>query len=680
MKLVAQGSNKDIYEIPGEPDHLLFAFSHRISVFDVGALPEGIEGRAESLTIFARAVAEHLALKGIPQAYDSKLSKLHSAFVQRRVSHPRVDSKSEATADRKVFVPLEIIVRWGVPVGSSLVKKDPERYVVGSRFDKATVDFTTKLEAQDRPLTRSEAASLCPDGLGIEEVESFVLHVASHVQEFFRSKGLEIWDAKFEIGFDLESRSLFLVDAVTPDEIRLTLKGFDRVPLSKELLRFWLRQTPWFDEVVRRKAQGGDHWKQGLPRSPRLGAWRLDTLSRIYRGLALLVNGQGSSELVAALRGEGLRPKVRVIGEGGRETALRWRFEQEGCDCVDDPLAADLVFVSLDADLASGVADTYRAQGVWAVGPSQAASRLEWSKRFGREVARAAGIPCPRMATDLTEFDSAGPLPVLKMDGLAAGKGVFLFDKREDLELQIEELRKQEIEYLLEERCEGFEASAFFNLERDAWGRLSARYLGSAQDFKRRYLGDEGPNTGGMGALAPHPKLLAADIELFSRWALDTALELEKRGTPYRGVIYLGLMKDLRRGWVLIEYNARFGDPETQALVMLWPQGASVARSLGQLSPLSLPQEISSTSSDKTLCLALVHPEYPRACMPLKLEPWNPEVSEKLRFFRTSSLSGRIAYLVGRGDTYLEAGDRVFGSLLNSPWKDKVEWRSDILK
>ncbi len=680
MKLLAQGSNKDIYEIPGEPDHLLFSFSHRISVFDVGALPEEIEGRAESLSLFARAVAEHLDLKGIPQAFDSKLSKQYSAFVQQRVSHPRVDCQSPSPGSARVFVPLEIIVRWGVPVGSSLVKKDPLRYAVGSRFEKPTVDFTTKLEAQDRPLDRTEAATLCPEGLGLEEVESFVFNVASELQEFFSRKGLEIWDAKFEIGFDSKTRGLFLVDAVTPDEIRLTLKGFDRVPLSKELLRFWLRQTPWFDEVSRRKALGGDDWKQGLPRSPRLGAWRLGTLSRIYRGLAELVSEQGSHTLLSALRGEGLRPKVRVIGEGGRETALRWRFEREGCECVEDTLQADLVFVSLDADLASGVADAYRAQGVWAVGPSQAASRVEWSKRFGREIAMAAGIRCPRIATDLSAFDVSGPLPVLKMDGLAAGKGVFLFDKREELEQQIAELRKQEIEYLLEERCEGFEASAFFSLERDAWGRVSARYLGSAQDFKRRYLGDEGPNTGGMGALAPHPKLLAEDIELFSQWALATAVELEKRGTPYRGVIYLGLMKDLRRGWVLIEYNARFGDPETQALVMLWPESSLVARSLGQLSLLSLPQEISSSATDKTLCLALVHPEYPRACAPLKLEPWSPAVSDNLRFFRTSSLSGRIAYLVGRGETYLEAGDRVFASLLKSPWKDQVEWRSDILK
>jgi phosphoribosylamine--glycine ligase len=183
-----------------------------------------------------------------------------------------------------------------------------------------------------------------------------------------------------------------------------------------------------------------------------------------------------------------------------------------------------------------------------------------------------------------------------------------------------------------------------------------------------------------MGALAPHPKLLPADIELFTQWALATAVELEKRGTPFRGVIYLGLMKDLKRGWVLIEYNARFGDPETQALVLLWPESTQVARSLGQLSLLSLPHEVSSSASEKTLCLALVHPEYPRACAPLKLEPWNPEVTDKLGFFRTSSSSGRIAYLVGRGETYLEAGDRIFASLLSSPWKDQVEWRSDILK
>ena len=676
MKLLAQGSNKDIYTIDGAPEHLAFKFSGRISVFDVGALLEEIPQRAQSLELFARAVADYLDSKNVPQAYDAKLSRKHAAFVQRRVSHPRVEVSDQGL----VFVPLEIIVRWGVPVGSSLVKKDPARYQIGSRFDRARVDFTTKLEAQDRPVDRNEAQSLCPKGLAIETLEAFVLGVGDHLKKFFSSKGLEIWDAKFEVGFDLSTAKLFLVDAVTPDEIRITLKGHDRVPLSKELLRFWLRQTPWFDEVSKKKAGGGEDWKHGLARAPKLGAWRLDVLSRIYSGLAELVSAKGSETLLSVMRGEGLRPKVHVIGGGGREASLRWRFDLEGCESVSDPLQADLVFVCMDSDLASGVADTYRAQGVWAIGASQSASRVEWSKHFGRDLALRAGLNCPRYSRNLQDFDRKQPSPVLKMDGLAAGKGVFLFDTFEELETQITEFKKQEIEFHLEERCSGFEASAFFNIERDAWGRVIARYLGSAQDFKRRYAGDEGPNTGGMGAYAPHPELEHKDIELFSQWARLSAETLEKDGTPYRGVIYLGLMKDSKKGWVLIEYNARFGDPETQALVLLWPESQHVARSLGQISLDSMPFEVSSASDVKTLCLALVHPEYPKPCTPLDLVPWEPPVHEDLAFFQTESRSGRIAYLVCRASSHLAAGTRVAGVLSESPWKTQVQWRTDILK
>ncbi|MEO5666957.1 MAG: phosphoribosylaminoimidazolesuccinocarboxamide synthase [Bdellovibrionota bacterium] len=676
MKLLAHGSNKDIYEIEAEPRHLAFRFSGRISVFDVGALAEEIPGRSEALSLFARAVADHLAARGIPQAYDSELSKAYDVFVQRRVTHPRIDTSIHELS----FVPLEIIVRWGVPVGSSLVKKDPERFKVGTRFKTPSVDFTTKLEAQDRALDREEAATLCPVGLKIENLEAFVLHVGQELKEMFASRELEIWDAKFETGFDPVTGKIFLVDAITPDEIRLTLKGFDAVPLSKELLRFWLRQTPWFDDVSRRKSAGGDDWKNGLSRAPRLGAWRLDALSRIYRGLAELVAGVGSQTLLSVLRGEGQKPKVHIIGSGGREAALAWRFEKEGCDVVADAAQADMTFVGMDADLASGVADTLRAQGVWAVGPSQAASRLEWSKHFGREVADDAAIRSPHFDKHLSDFDPAGRPPVLKMDGLAAGKGVFLFDTWPELETQVRELKSQEIEFHLEERCEGYEASVFFNIERDAWGRVTARYLGSAQDFKRRHEGDHGPNTGGMGALSPHPKLKTEDLEIFRGWALKTAEQMEKRGTPYRGVIYLGAMKDKRKSWVLIEYNARFGDPETQALVLLWPESLSVARSLGQLSLSSLPEEISEETAQKTLCLALVHPEYPKSCLPVKLPTWQPRVGGDLAFFRTSSLTGRLAYLVGRGTDYPEAAKMIASILAESPWKGLVEWRADILK
>jgi phosphoribosylamine--glycine ligase len=680
LKLVARGSNKDIYEIKGVPDHLLFRMSSRISVFDVGALDEDIPERGHSLERFALSVARHLKTCGVKQAWDAELSHKYQGFVQKRVVHAKVPSPSSTP---RVFVPLEVIVRWGVPVGSSLVKKDPALFKVGTRFEKAQVDFTTKLEAQDRGLDKEEAQSLCPEGLYLENVENFVLEVGSHLQKFFSEKGLELWDAKFELAWDIRSKELLLVDAITPDELRLTLKGLDKVPLSKELLRFWLRQSMWYEEVLVAKSRGGDKWRENLPPSPRLGPWRSNFLSRVYVLLADLIEGRSHTQLLDLLRGRDPQvpqPKVCVLGGGGRETALRWRFENEGCRCVDKAEEADAVFVSLDLDLAEGVADELRARRLWTFGPSKAASKLEWSKIFGREIATQAGVPTPEYSL-VRESLSSEALPVIKMDGLAAGKGVFLPETEEAFQEILKDLNHQKVEYLLEERCSGEEASVFFLIERDAWGRERARFLGSAKDFKRRYLGDEGPNTGGMGAYAPHPSLKPEDISVFRKWAEATASCMLQRQQAFRGILYLGLMRDPKKGWVLIEYNARLGDPETQALVALWPESQHVARSLLQLTPWTeWPDAIDEENASKSLCLALVHPDYPKSAEPLNLESWSFPSKRDLQVFQTSSRTGRVAYIVGQGASYLEAGDKVFDALLECPWKDQVEWRSDILR
>jgi phosphoribosylaminoimidazole-succinocarboxamide synthase len=677
-ELVGQGSNKNIYKLAEHPQYLLFEFSSRISVFDVGALPYEIPLRDKNLERFALAVAQHLQSCGVPQAWDAELSQQHKGYVQRAVAH----EKFPAIADTDlIFIPLEVILRWGVPVGSSLAKdpQSPHYQAPNTRFQKAKIDYTTKLESQDRPLSFEEAQSLCPQGVVLEKLENFVMAAAAHLKEFLHQKGLEIWDVKFELAWDSQKKQFLLVDALTPDEMRLTFKGIDKIPLSKELLRFWLRQTYWYEELALQKKSNVTSWKKSLQPPPTLGPWRTQFLSRLYLGLAELLTNSDSKELLSLLRGEGPRPRVCVLGSGGRELALRWRLEKENCEITSEAQQADAVFVSLDADLAAGVADALRAESLWVFGPSQKASRLEWSKIFGREVAVQAQVPCPRYSINKNDFTHDKELPVIKMDALAAGKGVFLAETQESFDAIISDLEKQKISYYFEERCAGPEASVFFVIERDAWGRVVPRYLGSAKDFKRRFLGDEGPNTGGMGAYAPHPDLEPKEIEIFKTYALQTALEMEKRGEPYRGILYLGLMKDRHKGWVLIEYNARFGDPETQALVQVWSEEIPVARSLLQLSPLTQISEVSDNES-RALCLSLVHPEYPKACEALDLPTWKPEEQDDIKVFLTPSRTGRIAYMVGKGATHFEAGDRIFDVLLASPWKDILEWRTDILR
>lgn len=712
MKLLAKGSNKDIYELEDHPHHLLFKLTSRVSVFDVGALNDEIPLRAESMERFATSIARFLDSRNIPQAWDAKLSNLYSGFVQKRVSHSRIPSSyskdvasygfstsamplmgaatelvSSLHDEQPVFIPLEVIVRWGVPVGSSLVKKDPEKFKVGTRFNEILLDFTTKLEAQDRPLTHNEAQELCPEGLKLQEIEKFIKPIAKILYEYFSEKGLELWDAKFELAWNAQTKSLLLVDAITPDEVRLTLKGLDKVPLSKELLRFWLRQTAWYDEVEMAKKKGGDSWRENLKPSPKLGKWRTQFLSEIYKSLADLVEQKSSVSLMNLVRGthgvaesQLLKPKVCVIGHGGREEAIRWRLKNEGCDLVEKSEEADATFVSTDNDLAEGLADKLRVVGHWTFGPSQMASRLEWSKSFGREIANKANVPTPKYSRKLEDFKSHSQLPVVKLDGLAAGKGVFLPESKSALDELLLDLKNSHADYIFEERCSGEEASVFFNIERDAWGRESARFLGSAKDFKRRYLGDEGPNTGGMGAYVPHASITNQDIEKFRSWALSTAKIMNEESSPYRGIIYLGLMKDPQKGWILIEYNARLGDPETQALVSLWPESLHVMRSLLQLSPWAEIAEFSQESENHSLCLTLVHPEYPKVCEPLDLPEWNLKPNSQVLLFKTQSRTGRLAYLVAKASNTIVAGDKVFEELLESPWKNFIEWRSDILR
>ncbi len=708
---IAEGSNKNLWKLECDDSSVnsfvAFEFSDRISVFDWGPLDCDILDRGKNLERFALALARHLDFKGIAQACDLEMSKKEECFVSKRVSHP----KHSLDSNDYVFLPLEFIVRWGIPQGSSLLKRAPEKYSLWQRFEKPMVEYSTKLEAQDRMLEAEEAQALLANTQAkLNDIEAFLQKLCPVVESFFDDRGLEIWDAKFELAINLKTKKLMLVDAITPDELRLYMKGLRRVPLSKELLRLWLRQTPWFDSVALVKSKTktpqpqSANWQSANWQSlvkypqPQLGVWRSKKLSHLYEALAKLAEDAQSKSLWNWIRQD--EPcKVAVIGGGGREEALRWRLKLEGVEICDaktvaslmlfKPTEIDAVFVSMDNDLEAGLVDELSQKGFWTFGPTKAASKLEWSKLFGREVAVAAKVPTPFFSKNLNDFERGaapphGDVPVLKLDGLAAGKGVFLFESWEALDEKLLLLNEGKKDYYFEERCEGFEASIFFECLRDSSGRPSVKFLGSAQDFKRRFLGDEGPNTGGMGAWVPHPKLTEDDIALFNDWAQRTVQMMDQRGNFYRGILYIGAMRDSKQGWKLIEYNARFGDPETQALVGQWPRGSKILRSM-----LSLSTEFANdyefektqmTSLSSSLCLSLVHPQYPEKAVPIELSPWEFSSDENSQLFLTTSKTGRLAYIVAQAPNRHEAGDKVFEILLDCPWKDLVEWRTDILK
>jgi phosphoribosylamine---glycine ligase len=288
--------------------------------------------------------------------------------------------------------------------------------------------------------------------------------------------------------------------------------------------------------------------------------------------------------------------RVLVIGNGAREHALCLSLahdpsvtalvcapgnagtaavaEQRGVDATDpaavaalaQDVGAELVVVGPEAPLVAGVADAVRAAGIACFGPSQAAARIEGSKAFAKDVMAAAGVPTARARMCVTAeqvaaaLDEFGPPYVVKDDGLAAGKGVVVTDDRA---AALEHAARCD-SVLVEEYLDGPEVSLFCVTDGSAVVPLVP-----AQDFKRIGDGDTGPNTGGMGAYAPLPWLpddLTDDI--VRTVARPTVAELARRGTPFAGLLYIGLAIT-RDGPRVVEFNARFGDPETQVVLAL---------------------------------------------------------------------------------------------------------------
>ncbi|GAA3036445.1 phosphoribosylamine--glycine ligase [Microbacterium dextranolyticum] len=233
----------------------------------------------------------------------------------------------------------------------------------------------------------------------------------------------------------------------------------------------------------------------------------------------------------------------------------------------------DLVIIGPEAPLVAGVADALRERGVPVFGPGRAAAQLEGSKAFAKRIMDAAGVPTGRATRAATRaeveaaLDAYGAPHVVKADGLAAGKGVVVTDDR-DAALAHADAFLPTGPVLVEEFLSGPEVSLFFVSDGD-----TVRALSPAQDFKRAYDGDAGPNTGGMGAYSPLPWLAdrfgseQAFVDEVTRTVAEPVIRtLDAEGTPFIGLLYAGLILT-EQGVKVIEFNARFGDPETQVVL-----------------------------------------------------------------------------------------------------------------
>ena len=417
---------------------------------------------------------------------------------------------------------------------------------------------------------------------------------------------------------------------------------------------------------------------------------------------------------------------ILILGGGGREHALAWAaLQNPKCDrlivapgnagialiaeCADIDLldggvvvtfaeenAIDFVIVGPEAPLAAGVSDRLREAGLLVFGPSRAAAQLEASKGFTKEICAAAGVPTAAWArfADLEAArahvrESGAPI-VVKADGLAAGKGVVVAGSVAEAEAALDDMfggafGAAGAEVVIEEFMAGEEASFFVFCD-----GTDVLAVGTAQDHKRVGDGDTGPNTGGMGAYSPAPVLtdeIAA--RAMAEIVRPTVAEMARRGTPYEGVLYAGLMIEGGRPR-LVEYNVRFGDPECQVLMMRL--GAQALDLMQACAERRLGEAKVNWADDHALTVVMAAKGYPGPYetgseiggLDLLAEDSAHMVfhaGTTLRDGKTVATGGRVLNVTARGATLAEAAARAYGMVDRIDWPDgfcrrDIGWRA----
>ena len=338
----------------------------------------------------------------------------------------------------------------------------------------------------------------------------------------------------------------------------------------------------------------------------------------------------------------------------------------------------DLVVIGPEAPLVAGVADPLRAAGVPVFGPNQAAAQLEGSKAFAKRIMAEAGVPTGRASrvTDATEgarvLDEFGAPYVVKADGLAAGKGVLVTEDRQAALDHIATWAPHG-EVLIEEFLDGQEVSLFFFADGH-----NVRPLSPAQDYKRIFDGDQGPNTGGMGAYSPLPWVGEDFVQqITDSVALPTVRQLEAEGTPFVGLLYCGLIVTAA-GTRVIEFNARFGDPETQVVLPRMTSALSeylLAAAEGRLDALPAP----SFGDDVAVVVVLASEGYPgdvttgREVIGVSNNGELVNAPEQAHLVHAATArdeagrwiatGGRVLGVVARGESFAQARDRAYAGI-----------------
>ena len=410
---------------------------------------------------------------------------------------------------------------------------------------------------------------------------------------------------------------------------------------------------------------------------------------------------------------------ILILGSGGREHSLAWAIRQNPkCDrlivapgnpgmadiarCADldildagavvefcETEAVDFVVIGPEAPLAAGVGDALADAGIPHFGPSAAAARLESSKSFTKEICDACAAPTAAWArfTDAAAARAhvlaTGAPIVVKADGLAAGKGVVVAMTTDEAIAAIDDMFGGSFgtagaEVVIEEFMDGEEASFFVLCD-----GVNVLPVGTAQDHKRVGDGDTGPNTGGMGAYSPAPVLTDAIAQLaLDRIVKPTVAEMARRGTPFRGVLYAGLM--IKDGAPrLVEYNVRFGDPECQVLMMRL--GAQIFDLLLACAEGRLDRMAVNWAEDHALTVVMASRGYPGAYQKGSVISGlddMPEDSRHMVFHAGTArkdghlvaVGGRVLNITARGTTLAEARAQAYDMV------DRVDWRGGFCR
>ena len=418
---------------------------------------------------------------------------------------------------------------------------------------------------------------------------------------------------------------------------------------------------------------------------------------------------------------------ILLVGSGGREHALAWKIAQsplvkrlviapgnpgmeklgerravkgddaEGLAALAREIKADLVVVGPESALEKGLADRLAAAGIPCFGPTQKAAQLETSKAFSKSFMERHEIPTAgygvyeRLHEARQALDVFKPPYVIKADGLAAGKGVAISPDRRDAEAEIERMLGGRFgsagsRVVIEEFMDGEEGSLFALCDGER-----AVLLGGAQDHKRAFDGDMGPNTGGMGAYSPAPVFTPELVEAADRLVVQPTLKgMVAEGAPYRGVLYVGLMATAD-GPKVVEYNARFGDPECQVLMM---------RLDGDLVPYLLACAQGDVSGlpglgfrDQTvICVVMAAKGYPDSPLEGSIirgagQDFGPHVqvfhagTRRRDDGQLVAAGGRVLNICAAGDDIVQARERAYAAIRKIDWpggfcRTDIGWRA----